>query len=111
MISAQCRARWRVPVPSSLVIGRGTGTRRGVCFLYPDDVTCDPQVRDWLETGDTSVDPNVRKDAYKKALVRIAEQAYSVPMYSLPVYYAFTPDLDFTPHPDEMPRFWEAKWK
>jgi peptide/nickel transport system substrate-binding protein len=72
-------------------------------------VTCDPQVRDWLETGDTSVDPNVRKNAYKKALVRIAEQAYPVPMYSLQVYYAFTPDFDFTPYPDEMPRFWEAK--
>lgn len=76
-----------------------------------DDVTRDAQVRDWLQSGDTSVDPAVRKDAYKKALLRIAEQAYSVPMYSLPVYYAFTPDLDFTPYPDEMPRFWEAKWK
>jgi peptide/nickel transport system substrate-binding protein len=76
-----------------------------------DDVTRDPQVRDWLETGDTSVDPNVRKDAYKKALARIADQAYSLPMYSLPVYYAFTPDLDFVPYPDEVPRFWEAKWK
>lgn len=76
-----------------------------------DDVTRDPQVRDWLESGDTSVDPNVRKDAYKKALLRIAEQAYAVPMYSLPVYYAFTPDLEFSPYPDELPRFWEAKWK
>ncbi len=76
-----------------------------------DDVTRDAQTRDLLETGDTSVEPNVRKEAYKKALTRIAEQAFSVPMYSLPVYYAFTPDLDFTPYPDELPRFWEAKWK
>jgi peptide/nickel transport system substrate-binding protein len=74
-------------------------------------MTRDAQVRDDLEVGDTSVDPTVRKAAYRKALVRIAEQAYSVPMYSLPVYYAFTPDLDFAPYPDELPRFWEAKWK
>jgi peptide/nickel transport system substrate-binding protein len=76
-----------------------------------DDVTRDPQVRDWLNEGDTSIDPNVRKAAYKKALDRIAEQVYAVPLWSLPVNYAFTKDLVFTPYPDELPRFWEAKWK
>ncbi len=65
-----------------------------------DDVTRDPQVRDWLQEGDTSVDPQRRRDAYKKALVRIAEQVYALPMFSLPVYYAFTQDLDFKPYPD-----------
>jgi peptide/nickel transport system substrate-binding protein len=34
-----------------------------------------------------------------------------VPLYSLPVYYAHTKDLDFRPYPDELPRFWEARWK
>jgi peptide/nickel transport system substrate-binding protein len=76
-----------------------------------DDVTRDPQVRDWLGEGDTSIDPNVRKSAYQKALARIAEQVYAVPLWSLPVNYAFTKDLAFTPYPDELPRFWEAKWK
>ena len=76
-----------------------------------DDVTRDAEVRDQLEIGDTSVDGEVRKAAYKKALTRIAEQSFSVPMFSLPVYYAFTPDLEFAPYPDELPRFWEAKWK
>lgn len=76
-----------------------------------DDVTRDPQVRDWLAQGDTSVDPNVRKEAYKKALVRIAEQIYAMPLYSLPVNYAYTKDLTFTAYPDELPRFWESRWK
>jgi peptide/nickel transport system substrate-binding protein len=76
-----------------------------------DDVTRDPQVRDWLEQGDSSVDPEVRKEAYAKALVKIAQESYSVPMYSLPVYYAYTKDLEFTAYPDELPRFWESKWK
>ena len=85
---------------------------RSVYFKFlADDVTRDAEVRDQLEIGDTSVDGEVRKAAYKKALTRIAEQSFSVPMFSLPVYYAFTPDLEFAPYPDELPRFWEAKWK
>jgi len=76
-----------------------------------DDITRDAQVRDWLQEGDTSVEPQKRKDAYKKALARIGDQAYAVPLYSLPVFYAHAQDLDFTPYPDELPRFWEARWK
>jgi peptide/nickel transport system substrate-binding protein len=76
-----------------------------------DDISRDPQVRDWIATGDSSVDPAVRKEAYAKALVKIAQESYSVPMYSLPVYYAYTKDLQFTAYPDELPRFWEVTWK
>lgn len=76
-----------------------------------DDVTRDPEVRDLLEAGDTSVKPAVRQVAYKNALKKIAEQAYIVPMYSLPVYYAYAKDLQFQPYPDEIPRFWEYRWK
>jgi peptide/nickel transport system substrate-binding protein len=76
-----------------------------------DDISRDPQVREWLHAGDTSVDPQQRKEAYRKALARIADQAYAVPLYSLPVFYAHAQELDFTPHPDELPRFWEARWK
>ncbi len=76
-----------------------------------DDVTRDPEVRDLLDAGDTSVKAEVRKVAYKNALKKIAEQSYSVPMYSLPVYYAYAKDLEFHPYPDEIPRFWEYRWK
>jgi peptide/nickel transport system substrate-binding protein len=76
-----------------------------------DDVTRDPEVHDLLKKGGSSVDPEVRKKAYAKALKIIAEKVYSLPLYSLPVNYAFTKDLDFTPYPDEIPRFWEARWK
>lgn len=76
-----------------------------------DDLTRDDKVRDLLEAGDTSVNPSVRQSAYKHALTRIAEQAYIVPLYSLPVYYAHSKELDFRPHADEIPRFWEARWK
>ena len=76
-----------------------------------DDITRDPEVRDLLAKGDNSVDPQARKDAYKKALALIAERAYVVPLYSLPVYYVANKDLVFKAYPDEMPRFWEMTWK
>jgi peptide/nickel transport system substrate-binding protein len=79
--------------------------------FQPDDVSRDPEVRDVLERGDSSVDPNTRKEAYAKALKMIAERAYSLPLYSLPTYYVATKDLNFVPYPDEIPRFWEMTYK
>jgi len=76
-----------------------------------DDLYRDQKVMDWLEKGDTTVDPNARKAAYKKALTRIAEEAYWLPLYTWSLNYAFTKDLDFTPFTDEVPRFYLAKWK
>jgi peptide/nickel transport system substrate-binding protein len=76
-----------------------------------DDITHDPEVRDLLQTGNTTVEKAPRLEAYRKALSLIAEHAYAVPLWSLPVYYAATADLNFTAYPDEMPRFWEMTWK
>jgi peptide/nickel transport system substrate-binding protein len=76
-----------------------------------DDVTRDPQVRDLLNKGNNSVDPNVRKQAYQQALKRIADNAYSVPLWSLPVFYVASKELTFTAYPDEMVRLWEMTWK
>jgi peptide/nickel transport system substrate-binding protein len=77
----------------------------------PDDITRDPEVIAELKKGDNSVDPAVRKEAYKKALRIITEKAYGLPLYSLTTYYAAAKDLEFTPYPDEIPRFWEMTWK
>jgi len=77
----------------------------------PDDQYQDAQVRDWLIAGDTSTDPAVRKENYTKALRRIADQAYWVPLWAYPYTYAYTKDLDFTPTPDETPRFAQTRWK
>jgi peptide/nickel transport system substrate-binding protein len=76
-----------------------------------DDYARDPEVIKQLEIGDTSVDAKVRKDAYKAALTRIADQAYIFPLWSYNTNYAFTKDVDFTPTPDEIPRFFTATWK
>jgi peptide/nickel transport system substrate-binding protein len=76
-----------------------------------DDITRDPKVRDLLIKGNNSVDPNVRKGAYREAHKLIADNAYSVPLWSLPVYYVATRNLNFEAYPDEMVRFWEMTWK
>ncbi|MGE0749394.1 MAG: ABC transporter substrate-binding protein [Variibacter sp.] len=76
-----------------------------------DDVTRDAEVRDLLERGDTSIDPAVRKEAYAKALKRISEQAYAIPLYTLPALYAANKDLVFKAYRDEIPRVWEMSYK
>jgi peptide/nickel transport system substrate-binding protein len=76
-----------------------------------DDFVKDPDLIKWLETADTSIDLEVRKANYKKALEKIAEQVYWLPMFTYTKYYAYSKDLDFTPTPDEIPRFHLASWK
>lgn len=76
-----------------------------------DDMTKDPEIIALLQKGDTSVDPKVRKEAYQKALALIAERAYAVPLYALTTYYVAAKELDFKAYPDELPRFWEMKWR
>lgn len=70
----------------------------------------DPELRDWLEVADTSTDPAQRKEYYSKALKRIADEAYWVPMFSYNTNYVFTKEVAYTPTPDEVLRFTTATW-
>ena len=76
-----------------------------------DDIARNPQVKELLDKGDHTVEPKARNEYYKKALNLIAENAYSVPLWSLPVYYVATREVNFRPYADELPRFWEMSWK
>jgi peptide/nickel transport system substrate-binding protein len=71
----------------------------------------DPEIIALLEKGETTVDTAARKAAYKQALGLIAERAYTVPLFALTTYYVASKDLEFKAYPDELPRFWEMKWK
>ncbi|WP_292896712.1 ABC transporter substrate-binding protein [Nitratireductor sp.] len=75
------------------------------------DFARDEEVKAWLDAGDTSVDEEVRKKNYSKALQRIAEEAYWIPLFSYNSNYVFTKDVDFTPTPDEIVRFFDMSWK
>jgi peptide/nickel transport system substrate-binding protein len=76
-----------------------------------DDINRDADVIALLTRGDSSVDPEIRKEAYRKALALLQERAYVLPLYSLPTYYVAAKDLEFVSYSDELPRFWEMTWK
>jgi peptide/nickel transport system substrate-binding protein len=76
-----------------------------------DDLSRDPMVRDLLMEADTSIDTPKRKQLYSDALKRIADQAYWCPMFTYVSNNCYSKDLDFTPYPDAVPRFFQAKWK
>ncbi|OAB55159.1 ABC transporter substrate-binding protein [Phormidium willei BDU 130791] len=83
----------------------------GNFFMFTgDDTARDAQVRDWLSVADTSTDPAVREAHYAKALQRIAEEMYMLPLWAYPYVYAYSNALNFTPYPDELPRFDLATW-
>jgi hypothetical protein len=60
-----------------------------------DDITKDPQLQQFLQTADTSIDPAVRKANYTKAQELISKQAYVAPMFSYSTFYAFNAQLKF----------------
>jgi peptide/nickel transport system substrate-binding protein len=76
-----------------------------------DDPAKDPKVIEALKVADGSVDQAERKAKYKEALDIITEELYWLPMFTYAKYYAYGEDVDFTPTPDEIPRFYTAKWK
>jgi peptide/nickel transport system substrate-binding protein len=76
-----------------------------------DDMARDPQVRDWLLEADSTIDSDKRKLLYKKALQQIAEKAYWAPLFTYVSNNCFSKDVDFTPYPDAVPRFFQATWK
>jgi peptide/nickel transport system substrate-binding protein len=77
----------------------------------PDDGAQDPELIEMIKAGDTATDPEQRKAHYKKALQRIADMAYWAPLFTYAKYYAYDADLEFTPHVDDIARFWLARWK
>ena len=76
-----------------------------------DDYARDPEVQKLLIEGGSTTDPAVRKKAYSAAIKRITDQAYWMPLHTYVTTYGFTKTLDFKPYPDELPRFFLAKWK
>ena len=84
----------------------------GYWFAFTgDDTVRDPEIRDFIQKGDTNIDPEYRKKMYKKAFLLISERAYCLPLFTWICNYAFTQDLDFKANTDEIPRFFTAKWK
>jgi len=75
------------------------------------DFARDPAVIAAVKEGGEVVDPQRRKAAYAKALERIAEQVYWVPLWSNSMNYAFSKDLAFEPPVDNLPVIAKMKWR
>ncbi len=76
-----------------------------------DDYARDPEVKALVEAGGATADQDERKKNYSAAIRRITEQAYWLPMHTYVTTYGISKQLDFKPYPDELPRFYLAKWK
>lgn len=76
-----------------------------------DDYAHDPEVEGWLRAADSTTDPASRKELYGKALKKIADEAYFVPIFLYGRTYVFNSALDYPVTPDELAHFYLAKWK
>ncbi|MBS1210414.1 MAG: hypothetical protein H6R19_2812 [Proteobacteria bacterium] len=77
----------------------------------PDDQSRDPIVTEAVQKAGSIADQAQRKVLYAKALNRIAEQAYWVPLFTMPVNYVFAKNLSIPIPGDENVEFWRAEWK
>ncbi len=75
-----------------------------------DDLARDEEVTATLREGGSVSDPEARKKAYAKAINLITDRAYWLPIGTYVTVYGLNKQLDFKAYPDEMPRFFWAKW-
>jgi peptide/nickel transport system substrate-binding protein len=77
----------------------------------PDNYSRDPELEKLVADGGSTSDPAARKKAYSAAIKLMTEKAYWLPLFTYVNTYAFSKQLDFKTYPDELPRFYLAKWK
>ncbi|MFT4174795.1 MAG: ABC transporter substrate-binding protein [Rhodocyclaceae bacterium] len=77
----------------------------------PDDQSRDPAVTDAIRQAGSIADQGKRKALYATALKRIADQAYWVPLFTMPVNYVTAKDVNVPIPGDENVEFWRAEWK
>lgn len=76
-----------------------------------DNYSKDPELEKLVADGGATADPAVRKKNYSAAVKLMTEKAYWLPLFTYVNTYAFTKQLEFKTFPDELPRFYMAKWK
>ncbi|KAF0807379.1 substrate-binding protein, ABC-type oligopeptide transporter [Alcanivorax xiamenensis] len=71
----------------------------------------DQALADTVLAAEHTIDPDQRRRLYRKALNRIAAQAYWVPLFSYSQNYLLTPALSLPVPEDGVPRLWQAAWR
>jgi peptide/nickel transport system substrate-binding protein len=78
--------------------------------LSEDDMAQDEKVSEALLSAVDTANVDARMESYNYSVRRIAEEVYWYPLWTHPTTYAYSSKLEFQSHPDENPRFFEAKW-
>ena len=76
-----------------------------------DNYSKDPELEKLIAEGGNTSDKAVRAKAYSAAIKIATEKAYWLPINTYVNTYAFSKGLEFKTFPDELPRFYLAKWK
>ncbi|WP_457660813.1 ABC transporter substrate-binding protein [Sinorhizobium medicae] len=77
----------------------------------PDDQSRDAEVDAWLEEAGSTNDADSRKQAFSAAFKRIADQAYWTPLFTMPINYVMSAELEGPVPKDENVEFWKYHWK
>lgn len=111
----QARRDHKTPIVIDDYGSAGVGDAGGILPFFfaesPDDQSRDPVVTEAVRKAGSITDQNERKALYAKALTRIADQAYWVPLFTMPVNYVSAKNLDIPVPGDENVEFWRAVWK
>ncbi len=99
------------------IVGWGSGgvfdTGRALPTFFngaEGDYARDQEVVDWVTRAGATTDKAVREDLYRRALIRIAERAYVVPLFTSSVPFVVSRDVEFKPDRDT-PEFVRARWR
>ena len=76
-----------------------------------DDYARDPELTKLVEAGGATADQAKRKENDSAAIKLMTEKAYWLPLFTYVNTYAFSKQLQFKTFPDELPRFYMAKWQ
>lgn len=79
--------------------------------LGADDQAQDEEVSEALTAAARTIDQEDRAEYYSFARNKIAEELMWYPLWTNPVTYAHSENLDFNAFPDENPRFYWVRWK
>jgi peptide/nickel transport system substrate-binding protein len=76
-----------------------------------DDYARDQDVHALLKKAGSTIDPEVRRQAYSEAIHLATERVDFIPLFSDVRYVAFSKQLNFKGFPDDVPRFYLSSWK
>ena len=82
-------------------------------FMIPEapyNYTKDTELSDWLHAARETLDPEKRKELYRKAQKRIIDQAYWMPIWTQHALHAVNKHFQFEFGSDQVPRWQYGKW-